>query len=158
MHLNSGVSKQNAFVKLTMIGIPRLLEILQLSSEKGSAVEVILQDFFELGQTDRGASLTTTAESLFLLVFGDDATICSNPHFAERNSTVWLGAPRHCFQTSLIITYLQQVPQLSTKPRYICQPSYKPRCCKVACSVSNSRNKILHPWWWTPHEPWVYEQ
>lgn len=76
-----------------MIGTPRLLEILQLSSEKGSAVEVILQEFFELEQTDREASLTTTAESLFLMVFGDDATIFSNPHFAERNSTVWFGAP-----------------------------------------------------------------
>lgn len=75
-----------------MAHVSRLLSILQLSPENASAVETILRDFDAL-DTEKSNRDLITAEAVFPLVFGQDASIRSDPLFSERNNTVWLDEP-----------------------------------------------------------------
>ncbi|KAJ5805940.1 FAD-binding type 2 [Penicillium pulvis] len=72
-----------------MAHVARLLSILQLSHEPASAVETILQEFDALNDAEKSDRGLITAEAVFPLVFGQDASIRSDPLFSERNNTVW---------------------------------------------------------------------
>ncbi|KAJ5698965.1 FAD-binding type 2 [Penicillium macrosclerotiorum] len=66
-----------------------LLSILQLTPEKVAAVEPILSQFHALKDCEKNDRRLATTETVFPLVFGEDASVRTDPHFSERNNTVW---------------------------------------------------------------------
>lgn len=71
-----------------MAKISNLLAILQLPGE-ATNVRSVLGEFLALSDADKASCRISTAEKLFPLVFGNDATLQSEANYSKQKETTW---------------------------------------------------------------------